>query len=645
MLQILDRSELLTLVRDLFKRSQIELFASFRRLLGYSTGETCDAPSPATSRAPVAEGGNFRDLDFSSMKRHGTSYRILPETYPMPHASGRGPLEMLVLNDSWVSVATGTEDLNFKTMRKNQYEESIFRAEDERFEMDVSIETNMATLQMLQPIQVEIAALSEPEKRRYKLPHPLSAMHCKSIRRLYGAQGTQVIELLQKCPAAAINALIRRLQQKDEEWRSLRQQCSKTWKEIYEKNYTKSLDHRSFYFKQGDKKNFSGKQMVMELKGLTENDGDGDGSAPPHEALDCCLAFPLTIKTPLAPFHADALNLMTFAAKLSFSVVEGEIEEKLSDFWSNFVTKFFACPRSLNSGACDAEQLKSSCLGVKPLIIASPDATEESATREARPPETRWSLPLSFPKTTHQLFIGNSHFYIFVRLYHIVLERLAAAKEMATLAQESESPESDCIANGDEKTSVPAASQNGITGTGDTGSRSVLLDSLRRDSGGDLYGTFTNALHQLIEGKMEASVYEDVLRALLGTNAYILFTLHKIISQALKQLQLLLVEETSQKLLQLYAYEGCRISLGSMSEATYRSNARLLLEGDDCFMMEQQYDEDGGELLMSFLPEKEVDENDGEECEDDDEVRDGSNIDARAVPHSQVGTHASVSRL
>ena len=58
-----------------------------------------------------------------------------------------------------------------------------------------------------------------------------------------------------------------------------------------------------------------------------------------------------------------------------------------------------------------------------------------------------------------------------------------------------------------------------------------------------------------------------------------------------------------------------------MSEATYRSNARLLLEGDDCFQMEQQYDESAAELLLSFLPEKEAEENEGEEDEDDDEVR------------------------
>ena len=59
----------------------------------------------------------------------------------------------------------------------------------------------------------------------------------------------------------------------------------------------------------------------------------------------------------------------------------------------------------------------------------------------------------------------------------------------------------------------------------DHASRTSLIESLRSESHGDLYVAFTIALHQLIEGKMEASVYEDVLRTLLGTNAYILFTL------------------------------------------------------------------------------------------------------------------------
>ena len=112
----------------------------------------------------MADAAHYRELDFSAMKKHGTSYRILPDDYQKPTCSGRGPLEQLVLNDSWVSVASGSEDLNFKQMRKNQYEEAIFRAEDERFELDTSIDTNMACLNALLPVPVSYTHLTLPTK-------------------------------------------------------------------------------------------------------------------------------------------------------------------------------------------------------------------------------------------------------------------------------------------------------------------------------------------------------------------------------------------------------------------------------------------------------------------------------------------------
>jgi hypothetical protein len=693
--QVLDRSELLTLVHDLFKRSQFELFGTFRKLLGYSGGveqQTRDVPSPpATSSAPMAEGGNFRELDFTTMRRHGTSYRQLPDTHPVPPSSGRGPLETLVLNDTWVSVATGTEDLNFKTLRKNQYEECIFRAEDERFELDTTIETNQCTLTYLSTISLEIERFSEQEKRRYKLPQVLSAMHCKSIRRLYGAQGAQVIEMMHKCPAAAVAPLLTRLRQKDEEWRELRRQCGKTWKEVYEKNYTKALDHRSFYFKQGDKKNFSGKQMVMELKALCENaDGEnaaalratlgdeetsaaaaaaankaagasGEGSLPPL-APPTSLTLPFTVKAAtLAELHNDTLALMTFGAKLNFSVVEGDIDEKLRAFWKNFVRKFFVCPdadaevlarKASEGGAADgtaagtAAVASDSSAGAadamdvdpqettpprrhKPLLIVSADVGEEAATRDARPPESRWLMPLSYSKTSHQKFIGNSHFYIFVRLYHIILMRLDAAKDMAAKAAKEyasrQITDAEAAASKADAAAASSSAANGVDeASAEALNRASELQRIRDECKGDMYLAFISCLRQLIDGKMEASAYEDVLRTLLGTNAYSLFTLHKVISQALKQLQMLLVEEASQTLLELYTYERCRALPGSLSEGTYRSNARMVLEGDDCFCMDQLYAAGGvhgGALVLSFLPEKEdlSDDDDVEEGEDEDE--------------------------
>ena len=53
--------------------------------------------------------------------------------YPKPVASFRKALARDVLNDSWVSVTSGSEDYSFKHMRRNQYEESLFRCEDDRY--------------------------------------------------------------------------------------------------------------------------------------------------------------------------------------------------------------------------------------------------------------------------------------------------------------------------------------------------------------------------------------------------------------------------------------------------------------------------------------------------------------------------------
>lgn len=55
--------------------------------------------------------------------------------YPIPVASYKNKIGAKVLNDHWVSVTSGSEDYSFKHMRKNQYEESLFRCEDDRSEL------------------------------------------------------------------------------------------------------------------------------------------------------------------------------------------------------------------------------------------------------------------------------------------------------------------------------------------------------------------------------------------------------------------------------------------------------------------------------------------------------------------------------
>ena len=86
--------------------------------------------------------------DFSNCKRCGASYRALPKSYQQPKCSGRASLPLCnqVINDTWVSFPSWSEDSTFVASRKTQYEEHIYRCEDERYEVGNCVSLSELTL-------------------------------------------------------------------------------------------------------------------------------------------------------------------------------------------------------------------------------------------------------------------------------------------------------------------------------------------------------------------------------------------------------------------------------------------------------------------------------------------------------------------
>merc|ERR1719293_291511 len=78
------------------------------------------------------------------------------------------------------------------------------------------------------------------------------------------------MKLVKLYPAKALPVVVARMQAKEAEWVDIQGHMTATWTKVYEQNYHKSLDHRSFYFKQLDKKNLSSKGIVSEIKELSE---------------------------------------------------------------------------------------------------------------------------------------------------------------------------------------------------------------------------------------------------------------------------------------------------------------------------------------------------------------------------------------
>ncbi|PON46541.1 Histone deacetylase interacting protein [Parasponia andersonii] len=299
-------------------------------------------------------GKPINELDLSNCERCTPSYRLLPKNYPLPPVSQRTELGAEVLNDHWVSVTSGSEDYSFKHMRKNQYEESLFRCEDDRFELDMLLESVNVTTKRVEELLDKINNNTIKTESPIRIEEHFTALNQRCIERLYGDHGLDVMDVLRKNAPLALPVILTRLKQKQEEWARCRSDFNKVWAEIYSKNYHKSLDHRSFYFKQQDTKSLSTKALLAEIKEISEKKRKED---------DVLLAIAAGNRRPIIPnlefeypdpeIHEDLYQLIKYSCG---EVCTTEQLDKVMKIWTTFLEPMLGVP-SRPQGAEDTEDV------------------------------------------------------------------------------------------------------------------------------------------------------------------------------------------------------------------------------------------------------------------------------------------------
>ncbi|KAJ1675234.1 hypothetical protein EV182_001669, partial [Spiromyces aspiralis] len=253
-----------------------ELFEWFKNFVGFDDlPEEFDNPedsqqeSDATGLKPVVP-----RVSLETRKSYGHSYRLLPACETKAKCSGRDAMCWEVLNDRWASHPTwASEESEFVHHRKSQYEDALFRCEEERHEMDINIETNLYVIRLLMPIARQIEQMTPEEKQGFKLPKGFGgyseALPRRALRKIYDEQrALEVLDALHTHPAVAAPIVLKRLKQKDEDWRRQRREMNKVWREIDAKNFYKSLDHQGPVFKSSDRKAISAKNLIAEIEML-----------------------------------------------------------------------------------------------------------------------------------------------------------------------------------------------------------------------------------------------------------------------------------------------------------------------------------------------------------------------------------------
>ncbi|KAJ1834435.1 hypothetical protein LPJ63_001970 [Coemansia sp. RSA 2711] len=211
-------------------------------------------------------------VNLQQCKAYGPSYRLLPEASTQAKCSGRDSMCFEVLNDRWASHPTwASEDTEFVHHKKNQYEEAMFRSEEDRHEMDIEIDTNLSVIRQLTPIAQQIEQMDPEKQMQLTLPENFwgmsEALPRRALRKVYDhTRALEIIKAMHTHPAVAIPIVLKRLKQKDEEWRRQRREFGKIWRENDAKNYYRALDHQGLTFKSADRKTISPKQLITEIE-------------------------------------------------------------------------------------------------------------------------------------------------------------------------------------------------------------------------------------------------------------------------------------------------------------------------------------------------------------------------------------------
>ncbi|KAI8379519.1 uncharacterized protein BYT42DRAFT_329822 [Radiomyces spectabilis] len=200
-----------------------------------------------------------------------------------------------------------------------------------------------------------------------------------------------------------------------------------------------------------------------------------------------------------------------------------------------------------------------------------PQSREASPVAEKKPAETEGDKLLAaaaaatapgFRKRTMYSFFCNTTFYCFFRLYQMIYERLSKMKQL----------DAEASAQGKlgKKTNKVAL---------ELGLYSTRFDDIDLSKG--YYQALLDLIDRFFDGEMDQQVFEENARYLFVTDAYVLFTVDKLIHAIIKQIQAVTVDTKSVELVRLFRTDQLLENMSPRVMSVYRLRAEDTVGPDE----------------------------------------------------------------
>ena len=366
------------------------------------------------------------------------------------------------------------------------------------------------------------------------------------------------------------------------------------------------LDHCSFYFKQHDKKQISTKGLVSEAKLKLREVSDNEAAEVKNEHAEAKEKNPwephFELEFAEPAIHRISYALLQYAAEHNVSTTD---KERLATLWKSSLLPFLSLPEDWLTSKPETtpeptskEEVLKAGTEVKTSFGdgSIEKYLEDDGTYKVRlfygyaflhpkhiqvpekdvyPPTVCMSDDRKYLEKDQVDALASEHSvllydtqaaYVFFRLYHILYLRLLEAKRLCAKAKKNQKS----------ITVNPAA--RALSHSHHTESKTGV-----RKKAGD-FDAFLSYLYALVDGSIDNAKYEDCCRNLMGSSSFLLFTMDKLVSQLLKQLQTMGADDTSMQLQKLSREENSRVERIVPSE--YFSKAKGMFDGEDVYRIQ-----------------------------------------------------------
>lgn len=574
-----------------------------------------------------------RDYDYGDSDRPTPSYRTLPTGFPKKSFyshSGQSEEDASVLNHTAVCVPpdAGVTGLRKKIWdspdqydgvkeRKNFYEETMMKIEEDHFEVDMAIERNAAAKRQVDPLAEEASLLRENEEKdgqpigrlRYKLrSRSLSSNHIGAIARLYGNKGDEVLHHLSRNPLCVLPIVWRRLNEKDAEWRKARTELTQDWKIALKENHEGANDVKCYFERKEIERSLASEVLLQEC----EDAGRFAKDAPAaHAAVQAILpTFEMSSADPKAIQYQPNLKLrmsdaMPHSDAVQCLMMDGNnVKAGVSRILADFIVPFFNISPSVaeelmkitkadkptnttkySKGQIvktvfgDGEVLSTSGLESSTLMyevkvstgiaLIRPSAIVQVLPGATGPIEQVEGNSGAIVDSSYKVIFGGEKIYLFLRMYCLLVDTLSRARNLLDSAKEGETApvrkDTDETYQEDESVKPKYTGYDGLV--------ALLKDHL---SGGPTYAQ-----------------YETWCRSLSKAKVAELASIPRILEKCREALAKVAKEDILHFLFDLSRFE-------QMKDLTLLRSESLKISHDAVYRI--QYSSSDGQLSCTYLP-------------------------------------------